>query len=160
MNSELLNPLPGLKKLSVAGWAKEEGANVAARETLEKTCGSSDKIKEGKNREGKGERQTCLPAPEDPGPVARKSININCSRRPRRRNLEIEQLGLLPPFSGGPVASSATKFSILGILRATDGVRCSSFSKRTTRSSNLQTPLHRVATPHISPCNQKRVVSP
>ncbi|MEJ1280928.1 hypothetical protein NN561_011875 [Cricetulus griseus] len=121
MNSELLNPLPGLKKLSVAGWAKEEGANVAARETLEKTCGSSDKIKEGKNREGKGERQTCLPAPEDPGPVARKSININCSRRPRRRNLEIEQLGLLPPFSGGPVASSATKFSILGILRATDG---------------------------------------
>lgn len=39
MNSELLNRLPELEKLSVAGWARGEGANLAAGETMEKTGG-------------------------------------------------------------------------------------------------------------------------
>lgn len=66
MNSELLNRHPGLKKLGVAGWVKEEGANVAAGETLEKTSGL--RASEGK----KGKRHTGLRVPGDPGRVAGK----------------------------------------------------------------------------------------
>lgn len=49
MNSELLNRHPGLKKLSVAGWVKEEGANEAAGETMEKAGGPL--ASEGKEKE-------------------------------------------------------------------------------------------------------------
>lgn len=52
MNSELLNRHPGLKKLSVAGWVKEEGANVAAGETRGKTGGL--RTAEGKKGKRKG----------------------------------------------------------------------------------------------------------
>lgn len=52
MNSELLNRHPGLKKLSVAGWVKEEGANVAAGETRGKTGGL--RAAEGKKGKRKG----------------------------------------------------------------------------------------------------------
>lgn len=65
MNSELLNRHPGLEKLSVAGWVKEESANVAAGETLEKTRGP-------RASEGKKRRQTGLRVPGDPGLLAGK----------------------------------------------------------------------------------------
>lgn len=52
MNSELLNRHPGLKKLSVASWVKEEGANVAAGETMEKAGGPL--ASEGKKGKRKG----------------------------------------------------------------------------------------------------------
>lgn len=170
MNSELLNRLPELKKLSVAGWSKEDRANGAARKTMEKTSGlraSTPLVKlkkkriEKKKEKGKFARGRL----ETPGGWLEKSISISCSRL-LPRNLETERFGLLPSFSGIPVASSATKISILGFLGscslwAKDGVRCKDvpvvFPKR--RLSFSHPPDMPTQGGYISPYNQKLAAS-
>lgn len=74
MNSELLNRLPRLKKLSAAGWEREgeQRVNAAALGAPEEThgLGASGQLmgwKEGMEERKKRGRQTSLAVPEDPG---------------------------------------------------------------------------------------------
>lgn len=125
-------PAPGTQEVKRSGLVKERPSKCSCPRNYGEnwrttSLDSFDKIKEKKNRKEKG--KLACGRLETPGGWLEKSISINCSRRLRRRNLEIERFGRLPPFSGIPVASSATKISILGFLGscslwAKDGVRC------------------------------------
>lgn len=72
MNSELLNRLPRLKKLSAAGWEgrAEESKRCCPENPGENTRAASfrlcDKMEEGR-KERKRKRQTSLATPGDPG---------------------------------------------------------------------------------------------
>lgn len=150
-------PAPGTQEVKRSGLVKERPSKCSCPRNYGEnwrttSLDSFDKIKEKKNRKEKG--KLACGRLETPGGWLEKSISISCSRR-LRRNVEIERFGRLPPFSGIPVASSATKISILGFLGlcslwAKDGVRCKDvpvvFPKRRPRSSILQISLHRVAT--------------
>lgn len=128
MNSELLNRLPGVKR---SGLVKGRPSKCSCLQNYGEnwrttSLDSFNKIKEKKNRKEKG--KLARGRLETPGGWLEKSISLSCGRR-LPRNLETERFGLLPSFSGIPVASNATKISILGFLGscslwAKDGVRC------------------------------------